>query len=784
MTHDIFISHSSKDKNAASAICHALEKNGIKCWIAPRDVSPGREYAEELIYGIKNAKLFLLIFSKDSNESKPVSKEIESAFRYEKTVIPFRIEDVEMRESLEYYLSNLHWLDAFPDDNEFDSLVKVVKKTLGMKLDEPIPPVATSIPEPAPVQQRVCPSCNAELAEGMIFCNSCGAKYEPVATPAPIPVMAASPAPVQEQYIPQQPAYAPPPPPQQPAHTPPVQEQVYVAPVPVPEKKKKPVGVIIGIIAAAVLVLSIGTVGIIALIASNNNNNNYQSRNDDDETRRTTAASTDDAPDPNAILTPVQIFDNNKHAVFQIKCYHNGVHVGWGSGFFVNAEGVAITNHHVMEGMTGAVAVLFDGREFDITGYYSYDFSNDYAVIQVDGKGESFSFVTIGDSDSMNVGDSVYALGGPDGDPITFTAGMISRFANEPLNYGRYTVAGMLQSTAAVYGGNSGGPLLNDKGHVIGINSASDPSRDSQQWAVPIKRVILPSEGNNSTTPLPVGGGQQDTWDGTVTYLARYSFIPDFLSVSRNAYLGMAGTASDLGFNLVLDFDVTGSYHFDYAYYYLLEEPYFISDTDEYDDVLEDHGFDLQGAYFDDKDGITYVFFYLAKQNTSLVYSYYWEYEILVVVVGSGNAYQQLSGGSASTTTPQTPTQPAVPNAYQRFPAVPDFGKVIKDAKLIDEGYLHEFGLEYITFDGNYYGFKNNYLYIYDLDDLDDVFVYLDDYLLVNNFDERRETYYEDVGVWAALYYNSREGVWVSVLYYVDYSEAVIVIELDSDYIQ
>jgi hypothetical protein len=152
MAHDVFLSHSSKNKTAADAICHALESNGVKCWIAPRDVKPGFEYAEELINGIKHCKIFLLIFSKESNVSKPVSKEIESAFRYEKTVIPFRIEDVEMRESLEYYLSNLHWLDAFPDDKEFDSLVRAVKNALGMDttVSKTVPaPVPEPVPPPA-----------------------------------------------------------------------------------------------------------------------------------------------------------------------------------------------------------------------------------------------------------------------------------------------------------------------------------------------------------------------------------------------------------------------------------------------------------------------------------------------------------------------------------------------------------------------------------------------------------------------------------------------------------
>jgi hypothetical protein len=186
MSHDVFISHSSKDKQAADAICHALENSGIKCWIAPRDVTPGSEYAEELIKGIKYSKVFLLIFSRESNVSKPVSKEIESAFRYEKTVIPFRIEDVEMRESLEYYLSNLHWLDAFPDDKEFDSLVKVVRNTLGISAP-PAPPPPEPAPAPEPQQYTPPPQ-----------------EY----TPQPQPQEQQYTQPEVQQYV-QPPAYAP-----------------------------------------------------------------------------------------------------------------------------------------------------------------------------------------------------------------------------------------------------------------------------------------------------------------------------------------------------------------------------------------------------------------------------------------------------------------------------------------------------------------------------------------------------------------------------------------------
>ncbi len=76
MGHDVFISHSSKNKLIADAICHVLEANGIPCWIAPRDVRAGFEYPAEIIYGIENCRIMVLIFSEDSNASKFVYADV------------------------------------------------------------------------------------------------------------------------------------------------------------------------------------------------------------------------------------------------------------------------------------------------------------------------------------------------------------------------------------------------------------------------------------------------------------------------------------------------------------------------------------------------------------------------------------------------------------------------------------------------------------------------------------------------------------------------------------
>lgn len=109
---DIFISYSSKDKTIADAVCDYLEKRGIDCWIAPRDVRPGFRYGGEIVKAIKSCKITILIFSGHSNDSEDVANEIHRAFVNKKTIIPFKIEEVSICDDLDYYLSNKHWVDA------------------------------------------------------------------------------------------------------------------------------------------------------------------------------------------------------------------------------------------------------------------------------------------------------------------------------------------------------------------------------------------------------------------------------------------------------------------------------------------------------------------------------------------------------------------------------------------------------------------------------------------------------------------------------------------------
>ena len=111
-THDVFISYSSDDKPVADAVCAILEQQRIRCWMTPRDVRPGEEWAGAIVRAIRDARVVVLIFSASSNASRQVLREVERAVHDGAIVIPFRIQDTPPSQSLEYFISTPHWLDA------------------------------------------------------------------------------------------------------------------------------------------------------------------------------------------------------------------------------------------------------------------------------------------------------------------------------------------------------------------------------------------------------------------------------------------------------------------------------------------------------------------------------------------------------------------------------------------------------------------------------------------------------------------------------------------------
>jgi TIR domain len=136
MALDTFISYSSKDKTAADAACAVLERAGIRCWIAPRDIRPGQEYGQSIIEAIDQCRVMVLIFSANANDSRQTHREIERAVSKGVPIIPLRIEEVVPTKSMEYFLGAIHWLDALtpPLEKHLQQLAEAVKALLQVEV--------------------------------------------------------------------------------------------------------------------------------------------------------------------------------------------------------------------------------------------------------------------------------------------------------------------------------------------------------------------------------------------------------------------------------------------------------------------------------------------------------------------------------------------------------------------------------------------------------------------------------------------------------------------------
>jgi TPR repeat protein len=174
MSLDAFVSYASPDRAFAMELVKYLEARELKCWIAPRDVPGGQKYAEVILKGLSDSGLFLLVFSKHSNASEHVQREVERALHLSKIIIPVRIADLMPSGSMDYYLATLHWLDAFGADNEvaFDQAAHAVADGLGRELTEPSGTSASASTTPsasAPSQPAPKPALKRPLIYAAIF---------------------------------------------------------------------------------------------------------------------------------------------------------------------------------------------------------------------------------------------------------------------------------------------------------------------------------------------------------------------------------------------------------------------------------------------------------------------------------------------------------------------------------------------------------------------------------------------------------------------------------------
>src|SRR5205085_10112737 len=147
MARDVFISHSAQDKAVADAICEALENAAISCWVAPRDVRPGRSFPGEITRAIQQSKVMVLIFSRHSNNSEQVLREVQLAVDSHLPIVRLRIEDVTLSDDLRYYLSTPHWLDALspPLSKHIASLKTAIKELLAQSAEVASEPLAAQL---------------------------------------------------------------------------------------------------------------------------------------------------------------------------------------------------------------------------------------------------------------------------------------------------------------------------------------------------------------------------------------------------------------------------------------------------------------------------------------------------------------------------------------------------------------------------------------------------------------------------------------------------------------
>jgi S1-C subfamily serine protease len=165
-----------------------------------------------------------------------------------------------------------------------------------------------------------------------------------------------------------------------------------------------------------------------------------------------------------------------------------------GSGFVIDKAGHIITNFHVVEGAL-AVEVSFSNRETMKARIVGSDPSTDVAVLKVDARARALTPLTLGDSDAVRVGDSVVAIGNPFGFERSITAGIVSALQREITAPNLFAIDHVIQTDAPINRGNSGGPLLNAQGKVIGVNAAIETGGTGEVgnvgigFAIPINTV-------------------------------------------------------------------------------------------------------------------------------------------------------------------------------------------------------------------------------------------------------------------------------------------------------
>jgi putative serine protease PepD len=162
-----------------------------------------------------------------------------------------------------------------------------------------------------------------------------------------------------------------------------------------------------------------------------------------------------------------------------------------GSGFVYDEDGHVVTNYHVVEGASSISVTFADGSKYSAKLVGS-DPSTDIAVLKVDAPSTKLHALSLGDSSTLNVGDGVVAIGSPFGLEETVTSGIVSALNRDISSSSSFTIPGAIQTDAAINHGNSGGPLLNLSGQVIGVTTqieSESGGNDGVGFAIPSNTI-------------------------------------------------------------------------------------------------------------------------------------------------------------------------------------------------------------------------------------------------------------------------------------------------------
>ena len=233
-------------------------------------------------------------------------------------------------------------------------------------------------------------------------------------------------------------------------------------------------------------------------------------------------------------LTPGAVYDQSKGAVATITAKVTRAAGGaaggqqptqgtaTGTGFVVSPDGYLVTNDHVVEGASSVEVAVGDAAR-QPAKVIGVDASTDLALLKIDAGDKQLPTLTLGDSDAVKVGDASFAIGTPYGLSSTLTTGVISALDRSITSPNGYAIANVLQTDAALNPGNSGGPLLDASGTVIGVNSQIETASKSADgstgansgvgFAVPaatVKRVVEQLRTNGKATHAYLGVSSGD----------------------------------------------------------------------------------------------------------------------------------------------------------------------------------------------------------------------------------------------------------------------------------